>query len=68
MTTSSCVSGQTPFGRVQRKTFAPTLKPVTVVVAELAFEMVADPETSVQKPGLFTIAFPARVADVPHTN
>ena len=61
--TSSTDEGQVPFAIVQRKTFAPTLKPVTPELGEFGDVTVPVPETSVHVPVPIAGVFPASVAE-----
>jgi hypothetical protein len=61
--TSSNDGGHVPFEMVQRKTFAPTLNPVTPDVGEFGEAIVPVPETSVHTPVPVVGVFPASEAD-----
>ena len=61
--TSSNVGVQTPLEIVQRKTFAPTDKPVTVELDVAGEVIVPVPEISVQLPVPTMGTFPASVAE-----
>ena len=61
--TSSKDGGQVPFVIVHRKTFAPTLNPVTPELGELGEPIVPVPEISVHVPVPVDGVFPASVVD-----
>jgi hypothetical protein len=61
--TSSIEDGHVPLEIVQRKTFAPTVSPVTAELGELGETIVPVPETSVHVPVPVDGVFPANVVD-----
>ena len=63
MVTSSTDEGHVPFVIVQRKTFVPTLNPVTPELGELGERIVPVPVTNVHVPVPVDGVFPASVAD-----
>ena len=65
--TLSKEEGQVPFEIVQRKTFAPTDKPVTDDVAEEGTAIVPVPEINVQAPLPMAGIFPAKTDDEEQT-
>ena len=67
ITTSLLDAVHTPLVIVQRNVFAPTPRPVTVLVGLVGVVIVPVPLTKVQTPLPLTAVLPARVALGPHT-
>lgn len=68
ITTSEVLGVHAPFEIVQRKVLGPTPRPVTAEVGLEGLVMVPDPLTLVHVPVPTVGAFPASVAEVPHTS
>jgi len=67
MITSSNEGAQAPLVIVQRSTFAPLLKPLTVVFGSFALAKLPDPLTTLQVPVPTTGVLAAKMAEEPQT-